>query len=85
MTRTADTLELAVWDNGSGISPEVRPLMFNEGFTTKGADSHAGIGLSLVSDAVMALGGSIQLEDEDGAVFRVHVPHAFVETESLIP
>ena len=85
MTRAAETLELAVWDNGAGISPEVRPLMYNQGFTTKGPDSHAGIGLSLVSDAVTSLGGSIQLENENGAVFRVSIPHAFVEAESLVP
>jgi two-component system CitB family sensor kinase len=85
MTRRADTLELAVWDNGSGASPEIRRLMFREGFTTKGADSHAGIGLTLVSDAVMTLGGSIQLEDDDGTVFRVRIPHAFAESESLTP
>ena len=85
MTRDADTLDLTVWDNGAGVSPEVRPLMFNEGFTTKGAESHAGIGLSLVNDAVTTLGGSIQLENGDGAVFRVRVPHAFVEAEALVP
>lgn len=85
MTRDADTLDLTVWDNGAGVSPDVRPLMFNEGFTTKGAESHAGIGLSLVNDAVTTLDGSIQLENGDGAVFRVRIPHAFVEAEALVP
>lgn len=85
MRRKADTLELSVADNGSGLTPEVRASMFDEGFTTKGADSHAGIGLSLVSDSVATLGGSIHIASDDGTVFTVTIPHAFASTESLIP
>ena len=59
--------------------------MFDEGFTTKGTDAHAGIGLSLVQDAVAAAGGSIAVERDNGTRFRVRIPHAFAMTESLIP
>ena len=85
MTREVDTLELAVVDNGPGITPAVRALMFDEGFTTKGTDAHAGIGLSLVQDAITAAGGSIAVDHDDGTRFRVRIPHAFVKAESLIP
>jgi two-component system CitB family sensor kinase len=85
MTREVDTLELAVVDNGSGITPAVRALMFDEGFTTKGTDAHAGIGLSLVQDAVTAAGGSITVDHDNGTRFQVRIPHAFVKEESLIP
>jgi len=85
MTRNADTLELTVLDNGAGITPAVRARMFDEGFTTKGTHAHAGIGLSLVQDAVTAAGGSISVEHDNGTRFRVRIPHAFVKAESLIP
>jgi sensor histidine kinase regulating citrate/malate metabolism len=59
--------------------------MFDEGFTTKGTDAHAGIGLSLVRGAVAAAGGSIVVQLDKGTRFRVSIPHAFTKTESLIP
>jgi two-component system CitB family sensor kinase len=85
MGRDGDALELAVLDNGPGIPVDVRAVMFDEGFTTKGTDAHAGIGLSLVQDAVVSAGGSIAVERDDGTVFRVRIPDAFVKTELLIP
>ncbi len=85
MTREVDTLEIEVLDNGAGITPDVQALMFDEGFTTKGTDAHAGIGLSLVQDTVAAAGGSIEVERGDGTTFRVRIPNAFVKAESLIP
>jgi sensor histidine kinase regulating citrate/malate metabolism len=85
MTREVDTLELAVQDNGAGITPTVRASMFDEGFTTKGTDAHAGIGLSLVQQAVTTAGGSIAVERDNGTRFRVRIPHAFIKAESLIP
>jgi two-component system CitB family sensor kinase len=85
MTRYADSLELAVSDNGAGLSPTVRSSMFDEGFTTKETDSHAGIGLSLVNEAVATLGGSIEIEDENGITFTVCIPSAFAPERSLIP
>ena len=85
MHRNGDTLEFSVADNGSGFAPEVRGSIFDEGFTTKGSDSHAGIGLTLVSDAVDTLGGSIHVEDGKGTVFTVVIPDAFAPTQSLVP
>ena len=72
-------------DYGSGCASEVRGSIFDEGFTTKGSDSHAGIGLTLVSDAVDTLGGSIHVEDGKGTVFTVVIPDAFAPTQSLVP
>jgi two-component system CitB family sensor kinase len=85
MSRIGDTLELSVTDNGPGFSPVVRASMFDEGFTTKETDAHAGIGLSLVRESVATLSGSIQVEQQDGAVFTVSVPNAFDVTRSLVP
>jgi two-component system CitB family sensor kinase len=85
MRRYADSLELSVSDNGTGLSPAVRRVMFDEGFTTKETGSHAGIGLSLVTEAVATLGGSIEIEDEDKTTFSVCIPNAFASERSLIP
>jgi two-component system CitB family sensor kinase len=85
MRRSADTLELTVLDNGVGMTPAVQSRMFDEGFTTKGTDAHAGIGLSLVQEAVAAVQGSISVEHGNGTTLRVRIPHAFVKTESLSP
>lgn len=85
MTRDIDTLEIAVQDNGAGITPDVRASMFNEGFTTKSTDTHAGIGLFLVKGAVEAAGGSIEVDQGIGTTFSVRFPCAFVEEVSLMP
>lgn len=85
MTRQADSLELAVCDNGTGFSSTVRSAMFDEGFTTKETDSHAGIGLSLVSDALATLGGSIEIDDENGTTFTACIPNAFASDRTLTP
>jgi len=83
VTRDIDTLELCVRDNGPGISPAVRASMFDEGFTTKSTGAHAGIGLSLVRNAVTAAGGLITVEHDNGTEFRVRIPHAFAKEETL--
>jgi len=83
VTRDGDTLELCVLDNGPEITPDVQASMFDEGFTTKSTDAHAGIGLSLVRSAVAAAGGSVEVEHDNGTRFRVRIPHAFVQEESL--
>ena len=85
MTRYADSLELTVSDDGTGLSPTVRTAMFDEGFTTKETDTHAGIGLTLVTEALATLGGSIEIEDKNGTTFAVCIPNAFASERSLTP
>lgn len=84
MTRDGDTLEIRVADNGAGIPPAVRASMFDEGFTTKETGAHAGIGLSLVQNAVSAAGGTVHVEHEGGTTFCVRIPQAFEMSESLL-
>lgn len=68
------TLIVSVADNGDGISSEMMGEIFNEGFTTKSRRLHSGIGLSLVTEAVRRLNGSLDVRNEDGAVFTVELP-----------
>ena len=65
-------LKVTVHDNGRGIMPENIPLIFKQGFSTKGTGR--GLGLHLVREAVQQLGGSIFYETLDGACFTALVP-----------
>ena len=65
-----DFVEIAIRDNGVGISEEVRTKMFNPFFTTKPAGEGTGLGLSLSHDIVVKQhGGSIDVRD---GVARIH-------------
>ncbi len=70
-------LVLRVHDSGSGIDPAVTEEIFRDGFTTKvatGARRRRGLGLALVSQAVRGQGGTISVDNVDGAVFTVVLP-----------
>jgi two-component system CitB family sensor kinase len=68
---------VVVRDNGPGVPVDVVDEIFTDGFTTKAATGagRRGLGLALVSQAVRRRGGSIAVENENGAVFRVTLPH----------
>ncbi|HET8934387.1 MAG TPA: ATP-binding protein [Polyangiales bacterium] len=76
LTDADDILRLCVQDDGPGMSAEVRARVFEPYFSTK--DSGAGLGLALVRQAVLALGGSITLASElgQGTSFSVELPRA---------
>jgi two-component system sensor histidine kinase HydH len=57
-------LILKVTDNGAGISPEIKPRIFNLYFTTK--TSGTGIGLSMVQRIIQEHRGIISMESEPG-------------------
>ena len=65
-------LHARVRDSGPGVPELVRKRLFQAGTSTKG--SGRGLGLSLVRDAVVELGGSVSYEYESGAVFTIKVP-----------
>jgi signal transduction histidine kinase len=73
------TFELRVRDQGPGIPPEIRPMLFQPFVSTKGREtsmSGMGIGLSLVHRSVTAVGGSVEIVDppEGGTEFVVRMP-----------
>jgi two-component system, NtrC family, sensor kinase len=62
------SVEIAIRDNGTGISDEVKAKMFNPFFTTKPAGEGTGLGLSLSHDIVVKQhGGTIEVSTEPGA------------------
>jgi len=70
-----EDVRVAVADQGSGISPEVMPRLFQFGATTKG-DRGNGMGLWLVKQLVARHGGRIEVESSpgEGARFTVIWP-----------
>jgi len=64
-------VELAVADNGAGMSPETQARVFDPFFTTKSAGR--GLGLGVVHGIVRSLGGGIQIESEQGRGTTVHI------------
>ncbi len=70
-------LEIECRDNGCGIPPESRELVFDPFYTTSRGSGRAGLGLHLVFNQVTTvLGGTIVCEPvvNGGTLFRVHVP-----------
>ncbi|MEM9471582.1 MAG: ATP-binding protein [Pseudomonadota bacterium] len=66
-------LEIAVHDNGSGISEDVAQHLFDPFVTSK--DSGRGLGLALVAKLVRDHGGIVDAStNDDGTVFRVLLP-----------
>ena len=72
---TSRGLEMVVADNGPGISPEIRPKLFQPFQTTK--STGFGLGLAICSDILANLNASISVDPPApgrGATFRVTFP-----------
>jgi two-component system NtrC family sensor kinase len=62
-----NSVEIAIRDNGTGISDEVKAKVFNPFFTTKPAGEGTGLGLSLSHDIVVKQhGGTIEVSTLPG-------------------
>jgi signal transduction histidine kinase len=75
MDHDAARVELAIRDNGPGISESNRSKVFRPFFTTSRQEGGTGMGLSIVRALVSAHGGTITLESEsEGAAFKIVLP-----------
>jgi signal transduction histidine kinase len=74
LTEAGERVQLCVLDDGPGMSAEVRSRIFEPYFTTKRMGT--GLGLAMVKQSVIALGGSIDVESEPqrGTRFVVELP-----------
>ncbi|HEV7221084.1 MAG TPA: HAMP domain-containing sensor histidine kinase [Pirellulales bacterium] len=68
-------IEIAVRDNGPGISPEIRRHLFDPFYSGRGAGRGLGLGLSKCWRIVANHGGRIEVESEvgRGATFRIRL------------
>ncbi|QRK12748.1 AAA family ATPase [Archangium violaceum] len=63
---TGSEVEIRVRDNGQGVPASLRDKLFTPFFTTKPAGEGTGLGLSLSHDIIVALGGKLRVESEEG-------------------
>ena len=81
----ADTFEIRVSDNGSGIPASIRDTLFDP-FVSSGKSNGTGLGLAIVSKIVHDHGGGVTLArtSEAGTVFLIKLPRA-QETLDEVP
>ncbi|HZX57819.1 MAG TPA: hybrid sensor histidine kinase/response regulator [Mucilaginibacter sp.] len=66
-------LILDVADNGPGIPPEISNTLF-EPFITKHKKNGTGLGLAIVKQFITMHGGSIEVNNNNGAIFTINLP-----------
>jgi two-component system CitB family sensor kinase len=69
-----DGVRIVVSDTGPGIAAADLDEIFRDGWSTKSARGHRGLGLALVSRMVRRAGGTIEVTPGPGARFEVRLP-----------
>lgn len=76
VTADDDELIISVADSGPGIEPEFLDQLLRFGVSTKIGSQPRGLGLALVQQAVLRLGGTMNVDNDAGAIFTVTLPLA---------
>jgi len=67
------TMLVSIRDNGKGIPADIHKTLF-EPFVTRQKNNGTGLGLAIVKQYVIAHGGEIWVENDNGAVFTMALP-----------
>jgi len=73
LNEAANRVILCISDNGPGIPPVIMKTLFEPFVTNKKANG-TGLGLAIVKQYIVAHGGTINVENRDGAVFTISLP-----------
>jgi len=79
---------ISVEDNGSGITPDIKPLIFDPFFTTKDVGEGRGLGLSTVYNCVRSHDGFINVVSRpeiDGTRFDIYFPEYVLINRKISP
>lgn len=76
VTADDDELIISVADSGPGIEPEFLDQLLRFGVSTKIGSQPRGLGLALVQQAVLRLGGTMNVDNDAGAILTVTLPLA---------
>ncbi|MFC5285759.1 ATP-binding protein [Actinokineospora guangxiensis] len=70
-----DEVRVVVRDSGPGIAPEIAEEVFRHGFTTKAAEDGGGrgLGLAITRQTCVRRGGSVEVHNDNGAVFTARM------------
>jgi signal transduction histidine kinase/CheY-like chemotaxis protein len=79
-----DAVEIAVEDDGIGMTPDALEKAFEPFFTTKEVGRGTGLGLSQVYGFVQAAGGSVSIDSEPGVgtTIRMLLPRSLPQPEA---
>ncbi|WP_237144880.1 sensor histidine kinase [Pontibacter pamirensis] len=83
-TRQGNQAEMRVWDNGTGISENIKGKIFQPFFTTKPTGQGTGLGLSLSYDTITkGHGGELSMDTVQGewTEFTITLPYVPVAEE----
>jgi signal transduction histidine kinase len=69
----AKQVRVVIRDNGPGIPAEIMKTLFDPFVTSQKANG-TGLGLAIVKQYVTAHGGSINVTNDNGAVFTITLP-----------
>lgn len=86
--RRGDEVEITVFDDGAGVPADVQEAIFEPFYQIKGggrrSEGNVGLGLSIVTELVRAMGGGVRLKSVEGrgAAFGVTLPRDVASAEA---
>lgn len=85
-SQAADFVSMEIRDNGTGISPEDLPHIFEPFYSTKGVGAGTGLGLATVYGIVKQSGGCVDVSsNREGTTVRLSFPRATGAARSELP